>query len=227
MPSLEERAVDVLGRVHAEAVHLELTDPLAEHLREPVHDERLLGEDVVEPEEVALLEAGGRAAREVDVSAVVVPRDVVQPGWPLEAPVLRKHESPAAAGSDSRGTETSCRRVALRRERLALAVAVRHLVGATEGRAAGGDDHVGRVIDDDVEVDLHPRRVGALDERGEVRVRAEMRVDAREVETPVPVVRRTVGLHVLLRDDGRHPDRGEAEILDPREAGARVRARPR
>ena len=66
-------AVDVLRRVDAEAVDLVPPDPVAVDLRQPVHDPRLLGEEVVEPEEVALLEA--RPAlheREVDVAAVVV-----------------------------------------------------------------------------------------------------------------------------------------------------------
>ena len=36
-----------------------------------------------------------------------------------------------------------------------------------------------------------------------------------------------VALHPLLHDDGREPDRREAEALDPREPGPRVGARPR
>ena len=44
-------------------------------------------------------------------------------------------------------------------------------------RAAGGRIDVRRVVDDDVEVDLHPEAVGAVDERAEVRVGAEVRVD--------------------------------------------------
>ena len=49
-------------------------------------------------------------------------------------------------------------------------------------------DDVGRVVDDDVEVDLQPERVRLGDEVGEVLVGAEVRVDGREVEAPVAVV---------------------------------------
>ena len=63
------------------------------------------------------------------------------------------------------------------------------------------------MVDDDVEVDLQPELVRALDEGREVRVRPEVRVDSREVEAPVPVVRGAVSLHPLLDDDGSEPDR--------------------
>jgi hypothetical protein len=71
------------------------------------------------------------------------------------------------------------------------------------------------VIDDDVEIHLHPQAVRTVDERREVGVRPEMRVDLREVDAPVPVVGGAVSLDVLLRDDRRDPDRREPEILQP------------
>ena len=47
----------MLRGVDAEAVELVPADPVAVHLGQARDDERLLGEEVVEPEEVALLEA--------------------------------------------------------------------------------------------------------------------------------------------------------------------------
>ena len=82
------------------------------------------------------------------------------------------------------------------------------------------------MVHDDVEVDLQPEAVRAVDERREVRVRPEVRVDPREVETPVPVVCGAVALHPLLDDDGSEPDGGEPEILDAGEARPGVRADP-
>ncbi len=200
-PGAEERPIDVLRRVDAEAVDLVRADPVAPHLREPVHDERLLGEDVVEPEEVALLEARRRARREIDVAAVVVPRDVVEPGRPLQIPLLRQHDRLARLVARREAREALAAGEPLRGVRLALAVAVRLLVGRAVRRPAREEDHVGGVVHDDVEVDLQPEAVRAVGERLEVRVRAEVRVDLREVEPPVAVVRRAVALHPLLHDD--------------------------
>ncbi len=221
------RAVDVLGGVDPEAVDLVRPYPVAPDLREPVHDERLLGEDVVEPEEVPLLEAPGRAGRELDVAAVVVAPDVVQPRRALEAALLRKHDRLARLVAGRKARKPLAARVALGRVRLALAVAVRRLLRRAVARPAREQDDVRGVVDDDVEVDLQPEAVRALDERREVRVRPEVRIDSREVEPPVPVVRRAVSLHPLLDDDRREPDRREAESLDrARDPSGRPR-RPR
>ena len=71
-----------------------------------------------------------------------------------------------------------------------------------------------------------PSAVGAGDERAEVGVRAEVRVDLREVEAPVAVVAGASPSMIWLHDGRRHPDRVEAEILDPLEAVHRVGAVP-
>ena len=78
-------------------------------------------------------------------------------------------------------------------------------------------DHVGGVVDDDVEDHLQPEPVRAVDEGAELRVRAEVRVDGGEVDGPVAVVPGAVGLDVLLPVRRRDPDRVEAEVADPRE----------
>ena len=221
-PRLEERAVDVLRGVDAEAVDLVGPNPVTPDACEAVDHERLLGEDVVEAEEVSLLEAARRAGREVDVAAIVVPRHVVQPCRSLERPLLREHDRLArlVAGGEARKPLAS--RIALRRVRLALAVAVRRLLRRAVARPTGEQDDVRRMVDDDVEVDLQPEAVRAVDEGREVGIRPEVRVDPREVEPPVAVVGGAVALHRLLDDDGREPDGGEAEILHAREPRSRV-----
>ena len=86
-PELEERGVHVLRGVDPEPVDVEARDPGRVDLREAVHHVRLLREQVVEPEEVALLEALLAARAEVDVAAVVVVERVVQPGRLLQVAV--------------------------------------------------------------------------------------------------------------------------------------------
>ena len=105
-PQLEERRVHVLRGVDAEPVDLEARDPRRVDLREPVHHVRLLGEEVVEAEEVALLEALLAARAEVDVAAVVVVERVVQPGRLLQLPVALEDERDVAACSPPSGTGT-------------------------------------------------------------------------------------------------------------------------
>ena len=221
-PGAEERAVDVLRGVDAEAVDLVGANPVAPDLREPVHDERLLGEDVVEPEEVSLLEASRRARRELDVAAVVVAPDVVQPRRALEAPLLRKHDRLARLVAGRKARKPLAARVALGRVRLALAVAVRRLLRCSVARSPGEQDDVRCVVDDDVEEDLQSEPMRALDEVREVGVRPEVRIDTCEVEPPVPVVRRAVSLNPLLDDHGSEPDGGEPEVLDAGEPGPSV-----
>jgi hypothetical protein len=77
------------------------------------------------------------------------------------------------------------------------------------------------VVDHHVEVHLQPELVRARDEGREVLLGAEMRVDRREVADPVAVVGGARSLHGLLPERRRHPDRGEAERLDPGEPRAR------
>ena len=153
----------------------------------------------------------------LNVPAVVVPRDLVEPGGPLQIPRSGEHERLPRLVAARKAREAPAAGIALRRVRLPLAVAVGHLVGAAEARAAGRVDDVGGVIDDDVEIHLHPQAVRTVDENREAWRRPEMRVDLREVDAPVPVVGGAVSLDVLLRDDRRDPDRREPEILQPGE----------
>ena len=102
-------------------------------------------------------------------------------------------------------------------------VAVRVAVGAVAlgevaVRALRVGDHVGRVVGDDVEEDLHALGVGRGDQCVEVLVGAQVRVDLGEVGDPVAVVAGTgVGagaLHRPVLERRRQPDRGGAQALD-------------
>ena len=160
-PPPEERGVDVPGRVDPDPVDPVPLDPGRVDVREAAHDVLALREEVVEPEEVALLDARRVARREVDVAPVVVARRVVQPRGLLRG---------AVGGGDERHARHEPRGHARERladvprgpERLAAAVAVRHLLGPDVAAAAAGErDDVARVVDDDVEDHLQPERVGA------------------------------------------------------------------
>ena len=96
-------------------------------------------------------------------------------------------------------------------------------------RALRVADHVGRVVGDDVEVDLHPPAVGGVDERAQVLVRAEVRVDLGEVGDPVAVVAGALvlGLDGLVLEARREPDRVRAEpadVVDPVQQALQVAA---
>jgi hypothetical protein len=73
------------------------------------------------------------------------------------------------------------------------------------------------VVGDDVEVDLHPLGMRAVDQGTQIGVAAEVRVDLGEVGDPVAVVarRRAVfQLDRLVLEARREPDRRGAEALD-------------
>ncbi len=214
-PEAEERRVHVARGVDAEAVDLVLANPAAEHRGKALHHDRLLREQVVEPEEVALLEAHLAARVEVDVAAVVVVRHVVQPCRLLHA---------ALRGQDVRAQRHVLRRQARKRPRHvergiefpAPAVPI-CLLGRRDERGAAELDDVAGVVHDDVEVDLQAERVRTGHERGEVGVGAEMRIDAREVEAPVTVVAGTRSGVDLVLHRRRDPDRREPERLQTRQ----------
>ena len=79
-------------------------------------------------------------------------------------------------------------------------------------------DHVGGVVDDDVHVEFHAARMDRVDQRLEVGVGAEMRIDLGEIGDPIAVIAGAfvplAALHRLVLEHRRQPDRGRAETLD-------------
>ena len=212
---LPELVVDVLHRVDPEAVDREVLDPRLIDVGHPGHDARMLGEQVVEPEEVAVERV---LAGERRVAAVVVERRVVEPLRHLarQARGHERGERERALGAE-RGEAPGARVVGVveRRagrgaERLAVLGDVRR------ARALAVVDDVRGVVGDDVEEDLHPARVRGIDQLAQLGVGAEVRVDLREVRDPVAVVagRLVLGLVGAVLEARREPDRGRAEALD-------------
>ena len=215
-PRAEECAVDVLRGVDPEPVDLVAADPVAVHLGQP------------------LTTTGCSVKRSSRPKKSPCSKQVsLQPPKSMSPRLWYRRTSLSQAGRFAlRSASSSHRRprhrgnVETRKrsrpgeigrvERLAVTVAVGNLVRA-DVPTTRGRDHVGGVIDDDVEVDLEPEVVGAVDEGGEVGVGPEVRVDRGEVEAPVAVVGGAVGLHGLLHDGWRHPQRREPERLDARE----------
>ncbi len=152
----------------------------------------------------------------------MVQRRVVEPGRNLEVGVLGGHD---------RGVREARGRVE-RGERLCIGsgVVARVERGARGIRVGAGGlvdvgvlalrvvDDVGRVVRDDVEVDLDALAVRLFDEGLELGVRAEVRVDLGEVGDPVPVVAgagvRAFSLHRAVLEARGEPDRGRAEAVD-------------
>ncbi len=215
-PLLPELEVDVLGRIDAEPVDSEV-DPVLVHVHEAVHDGGVLGHQVVEADEVA---EGDRFACPGRVAAVVVQSRVVEP---------RRHLDVGIRLGDHRRVREARRRIQ-RGERVRARV-LGGIEDVSSGVAVGAGrlvdvrelvlfvrDDVGGVVGDDVEVHLDAAGVGIGDQRLELGVRAEVRVDLREVGDPVAVVARARVLALAL--DGavlearRQPDRARSETLD-------------
>ena len=216
-PLLPELEVHVLGGVDAEAVDAEV-DPVLVHVDEAVDDGRVLGHEVVEADEVAERDRLPLPRR---VAAVVVERRVVEPRRDLEVRVLGRHD---------RGVREARRRVEGRERLAAVGVVARVERGARGIRvgarglvdvgvlALGVVDDVGRVVRDDVEVDLDALGVRLGDEGLELGVRAEVRVDLGEVGDPVAVVAggrvRALALHRAVLEARGQPDGRGAEAVD-------------
>ena len=184
----------------------------------PVDDLGLLGEEVVEAHEVAVRRG---LAGEGGVAPVVVVRRVVEPGRLLHRAV--------GVGAEDRRVGEGGLGVELGEGVPARVVGVVELRsrGVPVGRGLLADvgvalllvvDDVRGVVGDDVEEDLDPAGVRLVDERLELGVGAEVRVDPGEVGDPVAVV---PGRGVLARaldravPEGRgQPDRAGAEALD-------------
>ena len=158
----------------------------------------MFGHQVVEPREVAEQEAltGVRG-----ITAVVVVDRVVEPVGDLAVLLARRQVwgigvigarqmrevrvslvralEPEKAIVDRCAFEAATPRVGV----LRLAP-----VRARRDRALAVADDVGRVIDDDVQIDLHAARVGGAHQRIQIGVGSEMRVDVQEVGDPVAMV---------------------------------------
>ena len=76
----------MLHRVDPKAVDAQLADPGLVDIDHPLDHSGVLGEQVIETEEVAVV---GVLVNEGGVAAVVVQGDVVEPGWNLEVLLAR------------------------------------------------------------------------------------------------------------------------------------------
>ena len=213
---LPELQVDVLDGVDAEPVDAEV-DPGLVDVGHALDHVGLLGEQVVEAAEVAVRRAlAGVGA----VAAVVVVRRVVEPRRHLDGAV--GHGAQDGGARERRGRVHRRERPGevvpvVERSPRRVAVGLGGLVDVGV-RALGVVDDVGGVVGDDVEEDLDAPGVGPLDERRELGVGAEVRIDPGEVGDPVAVVARggrgARALDRTVLEARREPDRGGAEPVD-------------
>jgi hypothetical protein len=215
---LPELVVHVLHGVHAEAVDPELGDHRLVGLGHAGDHVGMLGEEVVEAEEVAVERA---LAGERRVAAVVVVDRVVEEVRRLDRLVgrgLERRDVREADGRVERRERAGAGVVAVvELDAVGVPVRVVRLV-AVRVLAAHVLDHVAGVVGHHVEVDLHAERVGGGDEVLHLLVGAEVRVDGGEVHLPVAVVAgRDVGARALdpaVRERRGDPQRGDAEALE-------------
>ena len=214
---LPELHVHVLDRVDAEAVDPIVPHPPAIDLDEPLHDGRILGEHVVEPPEVAVQRT---LSPEGAVAPVVVHRHVVQPRGSLGVRLVRRHErhvrkapfrgKPREGGRGRQAVVGDGVRV----KGGAGGVAVGRLLHRAVVVPVRVLDDIGGMVDDNVQVDAQAPGMGLCHEFPELGLRAEVGVDLREVEDPVPVVAGRAGLEGLVSERGGDPDGRGPDSLD-------------
>jgi hypothetical protein len=86
----------VFDRIHPETVDAELGDHVLVDLDHALHHIRMLGEQVIQPDEIAI---GGAFAAEGRVAAVVIVDRVVQPVGRLDRLIVWLSGRPAYMGS--------------------------------------------------------------------------------------------------------------------------------
>ena len=213
----------MLGGVDAKAVDAIFGDPAAIDVDHSAHDARILGEDIVEADEVA---HGARLATESAVAAVVVIDRIVEPGRAFDAPLGRRHAHRVGVVRVLEPGEVGATAVALAgeagidRRAIDAAAPLVRVIGNASVRAfvfAGAFleiDDIRRVVDDDVHVELHAAGVDRVNQRLEVGVRSEMRIDSGKVGDPIAVVAGALlsrrALHRLVLEDRSDPDGGRA-----------------
>ncbi len=240
---LPETVVDVLRRVDPEPVDPVAVDPVAEDVDHALPDAGVLRHEVVEPREVAHLGALAGVGR---VAAIVVVNGIVEPGRNLDGLLRVGHHRRVRVVRARESGEVLVGLVPAGHAQEAV------IDGRTRGIALGGVrkfaprairargvgallvvDDVGRVVGDDIEVDLHAAGMKRLDQLAHVRVPTEVGIDAGKVGDPVAVIAardpgdhdrvgrqrvRVDALDRLVLVDRPQPDRGRAERLDVVEA---------
>ena len=211
-PELE---VDVLDGINPEAIDPEI-HPLPINIGHAINDLGVFGHEVIEADEVT---EGDGFALPRRVSAVVVESDVIEPFGHHLGLVCRADGSVGEGGLWIEGRETVLARKLADINDIAVGV----LVGmARDVLVVVGAflvvDEVGRVVRDDVEVDLDAARVGRVNEGLHLLVRAQVRIDLGEVGDPIAVIagRGVIALTLdgIVFQGRRQPNSGGSEPLD-------------
>ena len=221
-----ELRVHMLGGVDAIAVDAEPVDPPLVDGDEAIHHARIFGRQIVQTDKVAILRA---FAAPIGVAAIMIIDGIVQPGWHLRLFLALGNDRRVGEGGIGQLSPVGgacvviARKAAVDRRAGDAAPAGKGIVGlgAIWGRACGALailDDVGGMVGDDVHIDFHAARMSGVHQRPKVRVRAEMRVDLREVGHPIAMIACALlagpALHGLVLEDGREPDGGGAEPLN-------------
>ena len=217
---LPELRIDVLGRVDAESVDPIAVDPAPEDLDHARDDAGMPGHQVVEAREIAVR---GAFVPERRVAPVMVVDRVVQPGRDLYRLLsLGDIGGVGIVGPgqpfEVRPVETLIDGFAVRAAASCVGIVGPAAVGAVVLRTLAIADHVGRMVGDDVHIDLDAARVGRLDQCSHGRVIAEMGIDPGEIRDPVAVgageLAPRLTLNRLVLEDRGHPDRRRPKALD-------------
>ena len=222
---LPELRIDVARGIDAEAIDAGAADPVRIDIDHAFQHAGVFGEEIVEPDEVAEAAAFAGKSR---VAAIMVIDRIVEPGGDFHiALCLGNHGGIGVIGIAQLGEirvaavlvthEAGVDRFSVDRSARRIGIIAKTAIGISGLVTFGIADHVGGVVGDDVHVDLHPARVGSIDEGLELLARTEMAVRTREVGHPISVIARALvpfgPLDGLVLEDGREPDCRDAEVF--------------
>ncbi len=232
-----EFGVHMLSGVDAKAVDPEPVDPAAVNLDHPGDDARMLGHQIVETGKIA----HGRAfALKGRVAAIVIEARIVEPAGLLHPLLARRHIGGiGVAGIGQPGevfgsADMIAGKARIDRRAGQPAFCLIGIIGARPigaGRAFAVQDHIGRVVGDDVHIDLDAAPVRGVDQRAKLCLGAEMRIDGGEIGHPIAVIAGALAplgpLHRLVAEHRSQPDRRRAQplnIIEPRRQPAQIAA---
>ncbi len=215
-------------------------DPGRVDLDHSLNDAWVFGEHIIEAPEIA---HGARFASERRVASVVIVDWVIEPRRSFDILFGRIDLDRVCVIGVLQPRKICSRSVALTRKpridraavhsaaalvRIVRDASVRTVAFAFTFRKM---DDVGRMVYDDIHVDLHSALVRSINEGLEVAICSEMRVDGRKIGNPISMISGALmageALDRLVLEDRREPDCGRAKILDvTQSAGQTLKVAP-
>ena len=228
---LPEFRIHVLRRIDAKPVNAITVDPAAKNIDHPRNNFGMLGHKIVETDKVAHRRT---LIAESGVAPIVIKRNVIEPCRHFDRRFVLLNERCVGISRIGQLCEVCCSLHLIAREPgidcrtrklatpLIRVISPRPVSTAALWALAVGN-HVGRVIGNDIHINLDATRMCCIDEGFHVGISAKMWINRCKIGYPVTVIARRFTawptLHGLVLEDGTQPDCGHAHalnIIEPR-----------